>query len=77
MDAYTDTPTATEQRDIAAVRLWLVARNLDPSPGYSDDRTYSLGGVEHVVPEAFAGHKRQVYSSTITLRNVAGAREVQ
>lgn len=77
VDAYTDTPTATEQRDIAAVRLWLVARNLDPSPGYSDDRTYSLGGVEHVVSEAFVGHKRQVYSTTITLRNVAGAREVQ
>lgn len=77
VDAYTDTPTDIEQRDIASVRLWLVARNLAPTPGYVDERTYSLGGVEHEVPEAFVGHKRQVYSTTITLRNVAGAREVQ
>jgi type IV pilus assembly protein PilW len=55
----------------------LVARNLAPTPGYTDERTYSLGGVAHEVPEAFVGHKRQVYSTTITLRNVAGAREVQ
>lgn len=77
VDAYTDTPTAAEQPDIASVRLWLVARNLAPTPGFIDERTYSLGGVEHEVPGAFAGHKRQVYSTTITLRNVAGAREVQ
>lgn len=77
VDAYTDTPTAADQPDIASVRLWLVARNLAPTPGYSDERTYSLGGVEHQVPQAFVGHKRQVYSTTITLRNVAGAREVQ
>lgn len=77
VDAYTDAPTAIEQRNIASVRLWLVARNLAPTPGYTDERTYGLGGVEHEVPEAFVGHKRQVYSTTITLRNVAGAREVQ
>jgi type IV pilus assembly protein PilW len=77
VDSYTSTPTATESRNIASVRLWLVARNLTPTPGYSDERTYSLGDVEHEVPEAFVGHKRQVYSTTITLRNVAGAREVQ
>jgi len=77
VDAYTDTPTNAEQADIAAVRLWLVARNLTPTPGYVDDRTYNLGGVEHEAPAGFEGHKRQVYSTTITLRNVAGAREVQ
>lgn len=76
VDAYINNPAANEG-DIAAVRLWLVARNLAATPGYIDDRTYSLGGVEHEVPEAFADHKRQVYSTTITLRNVAGAREVQ
>lgn len=77
VDAYTDTPTAAEQGDIASVRLWLVARNLAPTPSYTDERTYSLGGAEYEVPAAFVGHKRQVYSTTITLRNVAGAREVQ
>lgn len=77
VDAYTDTPTTAQQGDIASIRLWLVARNLAPTPGYDDKRTYSLGGVGHDVPEAFVGHKRQVYSTTITLRNVAGAREVQ
>ena len=77
VDLYTDTPTAAQQADIAAVRLWLVARNLTPTPGYIDERDYDLGGVEHEIPAGFEGHKRQVYSTTITLRNVAGAREVQ
>lgn len=77
VDTYTDTPTNAEQADIAAVRLWLVARNLTPTPNYNDDRTYNLGGFEHEVPAGFEAHKRQVYSTTITLRNVAGAREVQ
>lgn len=77
VDSYSDAPSNAEQADIATVRLWLVARNLTPTPGFNDDRTYDLGGVAYNVPAAFADHKRHVYSTTITLRNVAGAREVQ
>jgi type IV pilus assembly protein PilW len=76
-DEYIDAPADAQLGDVIAVRLWVVARNLQPTQGYTDGRDYQLGDLEYVVPAAFASHKRQVYSTVITLRNVAGAREVQ
>lgn len=83
VDSYIDAPDpadpdyATDLGNVIAVRLWLVARNLEPTQGYNDARTYQLGDLTYVPPATLVNHKRQVYSTVITLRNVAGAREVQ
>lgn len=77
VDSYTDAPTNAQLGDVIAVRFWVVARNLQPTQGYTDERDYQLGDLEYDVPAAFVSHKRQVYSTVVTLRNVAGAREVQ
>jgi type IV pilus assembly protein PilW len=77
VDSYTDAPTNIELADAIAVRIWLVARNLQPTQGYIDDRVYQLGDLLYEVDEDFIAHKRQVYSTVVTLRNVAGTREVQ
>lgn len=77
VDSYTDAPTNAQLGNVMAVRFWVVARNLQPTQGYTDERDYQLGDLEYDVPAAFASHKRQVYSTVVTLRNVAGAREVQ
>lgn len=77
VDSYTDAPTNAQLGNVIAVRFWVVARNLQPTQGYTDERDYQLGDLDYDPPAAFLNHKRQVYSTVVTLRNVAGAREVQ
>lgn len=73
VDAFDATPTGSEWEDVVAVRIWLLARNLDPTPGYTDDRSYTMGNEAAYTPaDAF---KRQLYTSTVRLNNVAGRRE--
>jgi type IV pilus assembly protein PilW len=77
VDLHTDSPAGTQWANVAMVRVYMVVRNLEPSGGYSDTRTYVVGGDAYAVPAAFQGHKRQVYARTVSIRNVAGRREVQ
>ena len=74
VDVQTTAPSGAEWSDVAMVRVSLVVRNLEPSAGYADGKTYTLGGASYTVPAGFEGHRRQVYSRTISLRNVVGRR---
>jgi len=65
--------------NVVAVKIWLLARNLEPTPNYVDDRTYGLGpgGAYSADSDGFdPGFKRQLYVSTVRLNNLAGRREV-
>lgn len=74
VDEFVDEPTAAQWADVVAIRVWLLARNTERTPGYTDDRTYVLGGdAEEYAPDD--GFKRQLYTSTVRLNNVAGRRE--
>ncbi len=77
VDLHTDSPSGTQWANVVMVRLHMIVRNLEPTTGYSDTRTYSVGGSSYTVPVAFQGYKRQVYSRTVSIRNVAGRREAQ
>ncbi len=77
VDVHTGTPAGTQWADVAMVRVFLVVRNLEPSAGYADTRTYVVAGNTYTVPTAFSDHKRQVYARTVSIRNIAGRREVQ
>ncbi|MFO7550781.1 MAG: PilW family protein [Haliea sp.] len=68
--------TPAEWSNVAMVRASLVIRNLESTGGYLDDRTYDIAGSTYSVPAAFQDHKRQVYSRTISMRNIAGRREL-
>lgn len=59
--------------NVVAIRIWLLARNLEPTPGYTDARSYSMGNEVAYTPAD--GFKRQLYTSTVRLNNVAGRRE--
>lgn len=78
VDAFEDTPSGAEWEDVIAVRIWLLARNLDPTPGYTDSRSYTMGNEDSYTPNdpPNMGFKRQMYTSTVRLNNVAGRREV-
>lgn len=77
VDEFSVNPAPDQWDDVVEVQIWLVARNSDASPGYTDSKIYSLGGVSYSVAADFAHHKRQVYSATVSLRNISGTREAQ
>lgn len=75
VDEFTANPTAAQWPDVVAVRIWLVARNLEKTAGYVDGRTYQLGESSYSVPAGMEGYKREVYSTTVYLNNVSGRRQ--
>lgn len=55
------------------IKVYLLVRDLESSPGYSSDKTYNLGGRTYgPFSDAF---KRHVYSTSIRLSNISGRRE--
>ena len=61
--------------NVVAVRVYLIARNLRSTHGYQDNRTYQLGGCQVPLEEIDRKFKRQAYSTTVRLNNIAGQRE--
>jgi type IV pilus assembly protein PilW len=64
--------------NVIAVRLYLLARNIDPSPGYVDAKTYTLGhnalgGLVTVTPAD--AYRRHVYTSLVRVVNTAERRD--
>ena len=55
------------------VKVYLLVRDLESSPGYSSDKTYSLAGRTYgPFSDAF---KRHLYTTTVRLSNISGRRE--
>lgn len=68
------TPDPEGWADVIMVRVTLVVRSVDPSNGFLDNKTYTIAGETYTVPAEFMDHRRQVYSRTVSLRNIAGRR---
>ena len=78
VDEYTDDPNVpdpTAWTNVVMVRISLVVRSTEPSSGTLDTKVYEVAGETYAVPTAFSDHRRQVYTRTVSLRNVAGRRE--
>jgi len=76
-DSYLSVPPTTKEdlSDIVAVKIHVLARNLEPSPGYTDSKSYRLGATTPI-DAANDRFKRHVYSTTVRLVNPSGRREV-
>lgn len=90
-DAYTPDPdnytysgctTCTAPNNwsnVMTVQVFVLARNVDASPGYTDTKTYLLGtdsaGNAVTVGPFNDGYRRHVYSRTVRLANPAGRRD--
>lgn len=72
-DLFSDAPTAAQLRHIVGVRLWLLARALEPSTGYdASSKTFALGPKG---PLTFAdNYKRHVFSTYVELIHPVGRR---
>lgn len=84
-DAYTADPTNFTDPDgcattpvsnwihVVTARFYVLARNIEPSPGYKDEKTYQLGSVS--IPAASDNYRRHVYASLVRIVNPAGRRD--
>jgi len=70
----TCTAGVSNWRNVTAVKLYLLARNTEPSPGYTDDKSYTLDSATTITAPGDA-YRRHVYTATVKLVNVAGHRE--
>ena len=77
VDSYVTSGAATDWQNVVAVRIWVISRSTDPSPGYTDNKTYDRGTAfgPYPVPAGPPNFKRRVYSTLVQLPNVAGPRE--
>lgn len=65
--------------NVMTVQVYLLARNIDTSPGYTDTKTYNLGidavGNAVSVGPFNDGYRRHVYASVVRIANAAGRRD--
>jgi type IV pilus assembly protein PilW len=73
-DLYTSADTLTLHANIVSAKVHVLARNLEPTPGYTDGKAYRLGGV--TVPAANDPVKRHVFTTMVRLVNPSARREM-
>jgi len=77
-DSYTTCSACTiaDWANVVTVRLYVIARNIEQTTGYTDSKTYNLGQAGTFGP--FNDHyKRHVYTQLVRLINPASRKEVQ
>jgi Tfp pilus assembly protein PilW len=75
--------TAGELSNVVAVKLYVLARARDATPGHTDSRTYCLGETDgagacpaaNSVAATNDAYKRHVFTTSVRLTNISGRRE--
>lgn len=75
-DGYIVCPVCTvgQLSNVVSVKVNLLVRALEETPGYTDTKTYELGGRTVSAPND--GFKRHVFTTTIRLVNPSSRREI-
>jgi type IV pilus assembly protein PilW len=70
VDCFVNAPAAGSSTwdKIIAARIWLLVRAECPETGYNNTTTYNMAGVDYT-PTAPDHYRRQLFTSTIRLRN--------
>jgi type IV pilus assembly protein PilW len=71
---FVTAPAVADWPNVMAVQVYLLARNVDPSGGYVDGKTYNMG-VGGPVPVGPPAYKRHLYTATVRAVNPSGRRE--
>lgn len=58
--------TPTDWDSVDSVRIWLLARNATPEPGYANTSSYVMGDKTFAVND---GYRRQLFTTVVQLRN--------
>ena len=84
-DSYITNPlTSTDWSNVMAVRINLLARNIDCTTGYRDTKMYNLGIASGIAPSAASAvncgngdYKRHVFTELVRAINPSGRRAAQ
>lgn len=73
-DIFVSAPSFAQLTNVVAVRIHVLARSTETSPGYTDTKTYAMGSAGSMGPfnDSF---KRHVFTTTVRLVNPSGRRE--
>jgi type IV pilus assembly protein PilW len=71
-DSYTSAPSFANWQNVMAVRIYVLARNLDNTLSFADTKTYVLGPVSVTPGGSF---RRHAYNQLVRVNNPAGRRE--
>ena len=74
-DTYVSAPTFAQWQNVMAVRIHLLARNVDQTPGFADVKTYHLGPVTFTPASGELPYRRHAYRELVRLVNPSGRRE--
>jgi type IV pilus assembly protein PilW len=75
-DSYTSDPATTANwKNVVAARVNVLARNIDATASWTDNRSYDLG-LGASIPAKNDHYKRHVYSAVARLYNPAGTKEL-
>lgn len=70
------TLTFANMGDVMAVKIHIVARSLDKTPGFLDDKKYALGThAVYTIPAADQPYKRHVFVQSVRMVNPSGRRQ--
>jgi len=68
-DYYVSVPSALEMRRAVTARIFVLARSIQPSAGYTNDKLYQLGDVQKDFSSNPDSFYRRVFTTTVQLRN--------
>ena len=74
-DAETNTPGIADWPNVVTADLYLLARNTEPTAGYADNKTYTMG-IAGTLAAAGDNYKRHLFNAVVRLVNVSGRREI-
>ena len=66
-------PTLAQWPGVMSAKVYVIARNVDRTGGYTDTKTYAIGPASSVTPGG--AFKRHAYTEMVRLNNAAGRRE--
>jgi len=70
VDEYVDADNVTDWGEVIAIRYWLLTRAECPETGYTNDTDYDADyNIPDIVSPFNDGYRRQVYNTTVMLRN--------
>ena len=63
------TPGFTRWENVNSVRIWILARNVTPEPGYSNTNVYVMGNQTYDFSATPDNFRRQLFTTVVQLRN--------
>ena len=81
LDPYPTIANDTRWSNVIRITISMVVRSGKPSAGFQEEKVYTVAGETYcaagcdvTIPAEFVRHRRQLYTRTVSLRNVAGRR---